>query len=241
MPVRSPFAAIFDLDGTLVDNMAFHAKAFVVLLRRFGIELPPGKIEREFAGRKNQEIIPALLGRPVGPEELDELGEEKERLYRELYAPHLELVPGARPFLERMVKAGHPMALATSSPQAARDLVLDGLGIRPLFKRVIGNEDVARGKPFPDMFLAAAKALGLPPSRCLAFEDAANGVMAARAAGMRVAGITTAASAEVLRAAGADWTIPDFNALPAEVVRLFFGDEGAPGHTDRVHGSFSSS
>jgi beta-phosphoglucomutase len=217
-------AAVFDLDGTLVDNMAFHARAWVVLMARFGVELAPGRIEREFAGRRNQDILPALLGRMVPPEELDQLMAEKERLYQQLYAPELALVPGASAFLDRMRSAGRPMALATASPKAARDFVLDGLGIRSAFERIVGNEDVLRGKPFPDMFLAAAKALGVSPAACVAFEDAASGIVSAKAAGMCVTGLTTAASAEALRDAGADFTMRDFSLLPQEIERRLFSE-----------------
>jgi len=217
-------AAVFDLDGTLVDNMSFHAKAWVALMRRFGIEVPPARIEREFAGRRNQEILPVLLGRPLAPAELAELGEEKERLYQELYRPHLQLLRGCRNFLDRMARAGRPMALATASPRAARDFVLDGLALRSAFRHVVGNEDVLRGKPFPDMFLAASRALGVPSASCVAFEDAVNGVRAAKAAGMWTVGLTTAAPPEVLRGAGADWTMPDYAELPGELERSLFGE-----------------
>ncbi|HEX8822543.1 MAG TPA: HAD family phosphatase [Archangium sp.] len=216
-------AAIFDLDGTLVDNMRFHVQAWVALSRGLGIEAPPERFEREFNGRRNEEILPALLGRPVPPEELALLAERKESHYRELYAPHLTPLRGARELLSRLSGAGVRLAVASAAPRANRAFVLDGLALRPLFSHVVGAEDVTRGKPAPDLFLAAARALAVEPTSCVVFEDAVNGVLAARAAGMLAVGVTTLTPAEVLREAGAHWVIDDFATLPEALERALFG------------------
>ena len=218
-----PRAVIFDMDGTLIDNMAFHNQAWVTLARKLGLTLTAEDFQTNYAGRKNEEILPALLGRPLSHEELSRLAEEKESHYRTLYRPHLKLLPGAEAFITRLREARLPIAVATAAPHGNRELVLDGLGIRALFTRVVGAEEVTRGKPAPDIFLAAAKALGVEPSACLAFEDAILGVISARDAGMPVVGLTTTTSAEQLREAGARWIAPDFTALPPELDALVFG------------------
>lgn len=216
-------AVVFDMDGTLVDNMSFHNQAWVALARRLGLALTAEDFQTNFAGRKNEEILPTLLGRPLSHEELNGLAEEKETHYRTLYRPHLKLLNGAEAFIARMREARVPMAVATAAPHGNRELVLDGLGIRSLFTRVVGAEEVTRGKPAPDIFLAAAKALGVEPSACLAFEDAILGVISAREAGMPVVGLTTTTSAEQLREAGAQWIVPDFTALPPELEARLMG------------------
>lgn len=216
-------AAIFDLDGTLVDNMRFHVQAWVAVSRSLGLDSPAERFEREFNGRRNEEIFPALLGRPVAPEELVQLAERKESYYRELYAPHLTPLPGAREFLTRLRGVGLRLAVASAAPQANRAFVLDGLALRPFFSQVVGAEDVKRGKPAPDAFLAAAKALEVDPGTCVVFEDAVNGILAARAAGMLAVGVTTLMSAEVLREAGAHHVIPDYTSLPEVFERMLFG------------------
>jgi beta-phosphoglucomutase len=210
-------AAIFDMDGTLVDNMRYHSEAWVALSQRLGINATAERFEREFAGKKNEEILPLLLGRPVSPEELAQLAEEKETHYRKLYGPHLSLMRGAEPFITRLQGAGIRLAIATSAPTGNRTMVLDGLRIRSLFARVVGAEEVSRGKPSPDIFLAAAKAIDVEPSSCVVFEDAVNGIIAARAAGMVAVGITSTTPPEVLREAGAHWVAPDFATLPPEL------------------------
>ncbi len=216
-------AAIFDLDGTLVDNMRFHVQAWVAMSRSLGLETPAERFEREFNGRRNEEIFPALLGRPVPPEELARLSEQKESHYRALYAPHLAPLRGARELLTRLRDAGLGLAVASAGPRPNRAFVLDGLHLRPFFSHVIGAEDVTRGKPAPDLFLAAARALGVDPSGCVVFEDAVHGIHAARSAGMLAVGVTTLTPAEVLREAGAHWVTSDFASLPADFEQVLLG------------------
>lgn len=215
-------AAIFDLDGTLVDNMPFHVQAWVAMARSLGLALPVERVEREFNGQRNEEIFPALLGRPVPPEELVRLAELKESHYRELFGPHLAPVRGTRELLERLRGAGVRLAVASAAPHANRAFVLDGLRLRPFFSQVVGAEDVKRGKPAPDVFLAAAKALEVDPAACVVFEDAVNGIRAARAAGMLAVGITTLTPAEVLREAGAHHILGDYVSLPEALERALF-------------------
>jgi beta-phosphoglucomutase len=213
-------AAVFDMDGTLLDNMRYHNRAWLEMVRRLGVSATEEQFERHFAGKKNEEIFPELLGRPVEGEELARLADEKESLYRELYRPHLAPLRGARELLERLRASGLRLAVATAAPPGNRTFALDGLMLRPLFEHVVGAEDVKRGKPFPDIFLAAARALGVEPEACVAFEDAIQGVRAARAAGMLAVGVTTTTPAELLKEAGAQWTLTDFSRLPAELEAL---------------------
>jgi len=211
---------VFDLDGTLADNMRFHIDAWVSYGASLGFSVTREMVEREFAGKRNEEIFGQLFGASLPAADLERMAEEKEAVYRDLYAPHVAPIDGLLPFLDVLKRRGIRAALATSAPSRNRVWLLERLGLAETFERVIGPESVQRGKPFPDIFLAAARALELPPAACIAFEDAVNGVISAVRAGMRVAALTTMSPAEALRQAGARWVLSDYRALPADLAEM---------------------
>ena len=195
---------IFDLDGTMVDNMGFHLQAFAIFAQRHG--LPPldmGQRAR-FDGRRNREIFPDVFGRELSEEEQSLFADEKESLYRELSRGRLVPMPGLVRFLDLLDARGVGVAIATSAPAENVPHSLRELGLRDRITRIARSSQVGRGKPFPDVFLAAAQLLERDPERCLAFEDAPLGVVAARAAGMTCVAITTSFSREAMLAAGAE-------------------------------------
>lgn len=218
---------VFDLNGTLVDDIRFHFEAWRDLSAELGIELDLARFQ-SFNGQKNADIFPALLGRPMTAEEIEAIGEKKEAAYRALYRPHLALVAGARELLERLCAAGIPMAIASSSPPKNRAMVIDGLELGRWVTAIVEAEHLP-GKPKPDVFLAAAARLGVPPEECLAFEDAVVGIRAATAARMLVGAITTNSPAEVLLGAGAHFAVPSFERMPDPIeARLFGAPRSAP-------------
>lgn len=214
-------AVLFDLDGTLVDNMPFHIDAWIETARALGREITAGDVMRDFAGRRNEEILPALTGRALSAAEIAEIAEAKEARYRVLYGPHVAPLAGAVALLDDLDAHGVLVGIASAAPKANRDFVLDRIGWRARFRVIVGAEEVSRGKPAPDLFLRGAERLGVDPTRVLVFEDAHLGVTAARAASMRVCGITTVETSEALTAAGAMGTARDFTALP-DVVRALW-------------------
>lgn len=213
-------AVVFDLNGTLVDDIRFHFAAWKALGERVGFVIDEA-VFQSFNGWKNEDIVPRVLGREIGPALADALGREKEEQYRTLYRPHLAPVRGANELLARLRGAGIKLAVASSAPIENRTMVLEGLGWQGHFDVVVANEGLP-GKPAPDIFLAAAEQLGVDPRACVAFEDAENGVRAASAAGMFVVGVTTNVSAEALRVAGAALTIADFADPPPALDRRLF-------------------
>ena len=210
-PIR---AVLFDLDGTLVDNMPFHITAWIETARALGREVTAAAVMRDFAGRRNEEILPALVGRALAPAEVGALGDAKEARYRELYGPHVAPLEGAVALLDELDAHGVAYGIASAAPKPNRDFVLGRLGLRDRFRVVVGAEEVARGKPAPDLFLLGAERLGVDPADVLVFEDAHLGVQAAVAAGMLACGVTTGEPAAVLTAAGARATAPHLGALP---------------------------
>ncbi|HVT93606.1 MAG TPA: HAD-IA family hydrolase [Bryobacteraceae bacterium] len=185
----SGIALLFDLDGVILDSMPLHTEAWEVYLKRFGKWVPD--LEKRMHGARNDQIVSAFLGGSLTQEEIFEHGAAKERLFRELMAPRLEehIVPGVREFLAEF--ADLPKAIASNAEPANIDFVLDGAGLRRFFPVVVDGHQVARAKPFPDIYLRAAELVQTPPARCIVFEDSPTGVEAGRGAGMRVAGIGT--------------------------------------------------
>jgi beta-phosphoglucomutase len=185
---------VFDLDGTLVDNMAIHTEAFARFLAQRG--LPPlDEAQRaRLDGKRNTDIFPILLGRPLDAQELRAVSDEKEALYRDLSHGRLRPLRGLSRLLS-ILRAGHiPVAVATSGPVENVRHTLEETGLSAALDVIVRGDQVARGKPFPDIFLAAAARLGVPAQDCLAFEDTPAGVLSARAAGMCCVALTTSFS-----------------------------------------------
>jgi HAD superfamily hydrolase (TIGR01509 family) len=208
-----PRGAIFDMDGVLVDSGAHHRAAWSALLAELGAPVSSPEFWRLTIGRPAHEAVGLLLGRDLDHEEAMELARRKRDFYRRLAGRGAVAVPGIPAFVAAVRGSGTPCAVATSaSRRDARD-VLQSLGLTRHFGAVVTAEDVTRGKPDPEVYVRAAAGLGVAPGDCLVFEDAVVGVQAARRAGMRVIGVTTAHTGPELDAAGAERTIADFAGL----------------------------
>lgn len=198
-------AVIWDVDGTLVDTAELHFQAWLDFAREMGKPFTRADFAATF-GWRNAEILPKLFGPGFSEDQLAEMGERKEVLYRQEARKGLELLPGVRSLLEGLKAAGFHQAIGSSAPRANLDLLQEVTATAPFFGAVVGSEDTQRGKPAPDVFLIAAERLGVAPGRCLVLEDAPAGVQAARAAGMKCIGVTFVGhhSDTLLRQSGAD-------------------------------------
>lgn len=190
-----PRAAIFDLDGTIVDNMALHAEAFAAFAARHGLPELTEADRAKLDGRRNSEIFPVLFGREMPRDEWLAYEHEKEGLYRKLSRGRLTVVAGIQALLERLAARGIATALATSAPELNVVHTLNEIGLHDAFPVVVRGDQVSRGKPAPDVFIEASRQLGVPPDDCVVFEDAPMGISAAHAAGMRVVAIASSFSA----------------------------------------------
>jgi HAD superfamily hydrolase (TIGR01509 family) len=192
VPLRfHPRAVIFDIDGTIVDNMHLHAEAFAQFAERHGLPPLTQEDRARLDGRRNSEIFPVLFKREVPREEWQAYEHEKEGLYRQLSKGRLLPMKGLSQLIEQLAADRIPMALATSAPQPNVVHTLAELGLDEAFPIIVRGDEVARGKPAPDVFIEAARRLGVAPEDCLVFEDAPMGIEAAQAAGMRVVALTT--------------------------------------------------
>lgn len=192
MPLRfAPRAVIFDIDGTIVDNMHLHAEAFAVFAERHGLPPLTREDRARLDGRRNSEIFPILFNRDVPRDEWLAYEREKEGLYRELSKGRLLPMKGLHTLIARLADERIPIALATSAPQLNVAHTLSELGLAGAFPIIVRGDEVARGKPAPDVFIEAARRLGIDVADCLVFEDAPMGIEAAHAAGMPVVALTT--------------------------------------------------
>jgi beta-phosphoglucomutase len=201
----SGLALIFDMDGVLIDSTSTHVEAWLLYLKRLGIETRA--IEDRMLGKRNDDIVRDFFrGITLSDEEVLEHGARKEQLYRDIMGPKLDLhmVPGVIQFLER--HRNLPIGLATNGEPANVDLVLRGTNTKKYFRSVVSGHEVRLPKPHPDIYLKVADLLGVSPGKCVVFEDSLTGIEAARAAGMRVAGLTTTLPA----LPGVDLAVPDF-------------------------------
>ncbi|MCZ8184166.1 MAG: beta-phosphoglucomutase family hydrolase [Beijerinckiaceae bacterium] len=190
---------IFDMDGTIVDNMRFHDDAWEVWHREYGLPFDRAGFFARTAGRTNPEILGELFP-DLPPEEIIRRGEEKEAAYRSLYAAHVRPMTGLEALLDAADANGIAMAVGTAAPPDNIAVVLDTLGLRPRFRTIVSPSQGFRGKPHPDMFLAAAERMGIAPEICIVFEDAPLGVEAARRAGMRAVAVETMLDASAFAA-----------------------------------------
>jgi HAD superfamily hydrolase (TIGR01509 family) len=180
-------AVVFDLDGVLLDSEEIWDRAREELSKERGGRWHD-RAQRDMMGMSSKEwsrYMHDVIGLSEPPEEINR---EVVRRLTELYREELPAITGAREAVERL--AGRwPLGLASSSNRELIDLALELLGVKHLFKATISSEEVERGKPAPDVYLEAARRLGVEPTRAAAIEDSQNGILAAKAAGTRVIAI----------------------------------------------------
>jgi len=182
-------AVLWDLDGTLADSGEFHWRAWRDTMAAAGEPITHAQFLASF-GQRNDAILTKWLGDRADAARCREIGDAKEALYRRLIqAEGIAPLPGAAEWVARLHARGWRQAIASSAPRANVEVMADVLGLRAAMGALVSAEDVPRGKPEPDVFLAAAAKLDSPPNRCVVVEDADAGIEAAHRAGMRRIGV----------------------------------------------------
>jgi beta-phosphoglucomutase family hydrolase len=181
---------IFDMDGTMIDNMMVHHRAWQRKLASLGLEMTLEEVRQEIHG-VNYEILERLFGDRFSHDDRLRIADEKEAEYRRIFKDELALLPGLPELLDQLKEAGIPLAIGTAAPGVNADFVLDELQLRDYFGAVVFAEMVEKGKPDPEVFERAAAGLGIPVSECLIFEDSPTGAEAARRAGAAAIILTT--------------------------------------------------
>ena len=187
--VAQPRAVLWDLDGTLVDSTEYHWRSWQRPLADEGVHISRADFLASF-GQRNDTILARWLGAHADPARSARVGDAKEASYRAIIAAEgIAPLPGAAEWVHRLHKAGWLQAIASSAPRLNVEVVRRALGFEALVETIVAAEDVRAGKPDPEVFLAAAAKLAVPPERCIVVEDAAAGIEAARRARMRCIGV----------------------------------------------------
>lgn len=204
-------AVIFDIDGTIVDNIAYHEKAWFIFCKHHSLKLTAQKFRKKFFGKNNHFILQGLFDGRLTKQEIHRYTEEKESLYRRIYLPHIKPISGLNELIKKIRKKGLKIAIASAALKKNRDFVLRHLNLTGKFDLIVGDEHVQYSKPHPEIYQKAAKKLHMLPKRCIAFEDTPAGVESAKKAGMKVIGVLTGYSKKALY--WADGTIKSFREI----------------------------
>lgn len=211
-------ALLYDLDGTLIDSMPLHHAAWRAWHAAKGLPFDDDGFFSATAGRTNAEILAELFP-GASAEHIATEAEAKEALYREAARTQLQAVPGAMDMLQRAAARGLAQAVCTAAPPGNIDVAYQRFDLQRHVATTVSPDQGFRGKPHPDLFLEAARRLGVPPEACLVFEDAPLGIEAARRAGMRTVALTTTLPADHFGGTPAPLAVaPDFTALDLDAL-----------------------
>jgi HAD superfamily hydrolase (TIGR01509 family) len=191
-------AVIFDMDGVICHTNPYHSEAFRLFFGKRGLKPTEEEFALHMYGKSNKYIFNHFLGREILGEEFVQLENEKEGLFREIYADKIEPIPGFTGFLSELKLNGFKTGVATSAPRANLDLIMERLGFGKHMESVMASENVTKHKPDPEIYLKTAENLETSPESCLVFEDSFSGVSAALNAGMKVIGVLSSHSKEEL-------------------------------------------
>lgn len=206
-----PCAAIWDMDGTLIDSTEYHWQSWRDALAAENYELTYEQFKATY-GQRNDEILRTYFGADIVQGDIDRISEVKEQQYRDmLRSQGIELLPGVQHWLEYLHARGWRQAVASSAPRLNVQAIVEVCELRDYFAATVSAEDVERGKPDPQVFLMAAERLDVAPERCVVVEDSPAGVEAGKQGGMRTIGVLTSQPA-----LEADYVVPTLDKLPAD-------------------------
>jgi beta-phosphoglucomutase-like phosphatase (HAD superfamily) len=210
LPVQ---ALIFDMDGTMINSMPYHAQSWLTFAQRHGLQINLPDLMRRTTGRNGEECMRELFQRDMAAEEAWALISEKENIYRELFAPVFSEVSGFKTFSQHALNRGLKVGVGTAGDQHNIAFVFSHLKLLSTPHAVVGGDEGLPGKPEPAIFLEAARRMNTTASGCIVFEDAPFGIEAARRAGMRAVAICTTHSATELAGPHVVASVRDYTEL----------------------------
>lgn len=191
-------AVIFDMDGVIAHTNPYHSLAFREFFKKRDLYPSDEEFAVHMFGKSNSYILEHFLGRKVVGDEFYAMEDEKEGLFRRLYADHVKDIEGYMTFLSNLKDHGFLTGVATSAPRENLDLIMGKLGFGQFMESTLSSEDVSRHKPDPEVYLKSAQNLEVEPQHCVVFEDSFSGITAATRAGMQVVGVLSSHTREEL-------------------------------------------
>jgi beta-phosphoglucomutase len=207
---------LFDMDGVLVDSESFICNAAIIMFKELGTTASPEDF-KPFTGMGENRYIGGVAEKYKLHIDIEQVKARTYEIYEKLVTGKLSPLPGAHEFIQKCRVKGFRLVLATSTDRIKMEVNLREIGLEgDTFNSIITGLDVENKKPAPDIYLKAAKSIGLEPNECLVVEDAVSGVRAAKAAGCRCLAVTT--SFEASRLAEADWICSSLLEVPYEAI-----------------------
>jgi beta-phosphoglucomutase family hydrolase len=191
-------AVVWDMDGVIADTIPLHFEVWHDMLQEMGMKFTQDDFKR-VSGMRSEEVIQHILGGDVA--QIQSIARNKEERFRQRVKRRINLFPGVKNLLELFVTKGFRQVLASSAPKENVVLLINELKIGSYFDSIVSGEDVTWGKPNPEVFLIAARRLGVAPKNCIVIEDAIAGIRAAKAAGMRCIAVANTFPREELQQA----------------------------------------
>ena len=217
------YGVIFDMDGVLIDSFEPHKRSWQQMARERGVKMTDEQFAATF-GRTSRDIIRRLWNEGVSDEQIRQMDDRKEALFRDLLREHLPAMPWALELIDDLTAHGFKLGVGSSGPPENVNLVVDGLGLKDRLTGIVTGMDVTRGKPDPQVFLLAAERMKIDPARCAVVEDAVHGITAARRAGMTAVALTGTAPRAAF--AQADLVVDSLTELgAARLARLIDGSD----------------
>jgi len=196
--MNNEIAVIFDMDGVICHTNPYHSKAFREFFSIRDLAPTDEEFVQHMFGKSNSYILSHFLKRTVEGEELLQLEDEKESIFRKIYEPYIEPISGIVEFMSDLKNNGVKLGVATSAPYANLELILSKVPIREKLGSIMASENVKKHKPDPEVYLTSAINLGVLPSQCIVFEDSFSGISAGLNAGMKVVGVLSSHTKEEL-------------------------------------------
>ena len=206
-------AFIFDMDGTMIDSMPWHARSWVEFVARHGLKLDVTDILARTTGRTGVECMRELFDRDLSDAECQGLVQEKEEIYRAMFSDNFTEVAGFTAFAKAAVARGLKVAVGTAGDKHNIEFAMSRLKMDPLPLAIVGGDEGFAGKPTPEIFLEAARRIGVAPERCIVFEDAPFGIEAARRGGMRAVAVCSTHTAAELAGPHVIAAVRDYDEL----------------------------